>query len=261
MNACGLEVFQQPPMIEVKSPLFVFVENGIGQPPIRARFIFGTLCRRKGERPNLLAGLMTQGCYGLVPTVDSFFYFLSRPPMGRRDSALLFLRHKPEAWSDHIESHREADKSKWSPSAGPGPRSSFCSPAWPSNRKTSAEAGGHMASGDGQDMGRFHNGAPYLASPLTVDMTAHLPFPTVPDAGGQSAVAGQVLAALKASDVIHRRDQGGGRVQSDPGHALQVLHPFAYSAPIRPPIPLEGGHPIRSNPASHSGAFRPPVPE
>jgi hypothetical protein len=34
MNACGLEVFQQPPMIEVKSPLFVFVENGIGQPPI-----------------------------------------------------------------------------------------------------------------------------------------------------------------------------------------------------------------------------------
>jgi hypothetical protein len=181
MNACGLEVFQQPPMIEVKSPLFVFVENGIGQPPIRARFIFGTLCRRKGERPNLLAGLMTQGCYGLVPTVDSFFYFLSRPPMGRRDSALLFLRHKPEAWSDHIESHREADKSKWSPSAGPGPRSSFCSPAWPSNRKTSAEAGGHMAS--------------------------------------------------------------------------------AYSAPIRPPIPLEGGHPIRSNPASHSGAFRPPVPE
>ena len=35
----------------------------------------------------------------------------------------------------------------------------------------------------------------------------------------------------------------------------------AYSGPIRPPIPLEGGHPIRSNPASHSGEFRPPVPE
>jgi hypothetical protein len=43
--------------------------------------------------------------------------------------------------------------------------------------------------------------------------------------------------------------------------AAYLITYAAYSGPIRPPIPLEGGHPIRSNPASHSGAFRPPVPE
>ncbi len=35
----------------------------------------------------------------------------------------------------------------------------------------------------------------------------------------------------------------------------------AYSAPFRPLIPIDVGHPFRLIPATDSGASRPPIPE
>jgi hypothetical protein len=69
-------------MKEVKSPLFIFVEKGTDQPPIRARSIPGTLCRRKRKRPNLTAGLIAQDFHGLVPAVGSIFLPLYAAAVG-----------------------------------------------------------------------------------------------------------------------------------------------------------------------------------
>jgi DNA-binding cell septation regulator SpoVG len=68
--------------------------------------------------------------------------------------------------------------------------------------------------------------------------------------------------------------QACGRTGKDESEGRTVIHPVnskalsrnpllkadmvAFSGPIRPVIPVDSGHSIRSNPATHSGAFRPP---
>ena len=70
---------------------------------------------------------------------------------------------------------------------------------------------------------------------------------------GMQSYVDQLIAVVGGSATGH------GNFVSKPKKEKVSLH--AYSDPTRPPIPLESGHPIRSNPANDSGAIRPPDPE
>jgi hypothetical protein len=69
-----------------------------------------------------------------------------------------------------------------------------------------------------------------------------------------------LITVFTLATSVHAASKGNTTIQSF-SKAKKILIKHAYSAPFRPLIPIDVGHPFRLIPATDSGASRPPIPE